>query len=111
MIVRSEKTLDRFREAGCCELCRRHCERRHPHHVTTRGHAGGSRLDLPANLVGLCPPCHSLYGDDPDYKDVFLALVADREGFTSREAVQAYLWEVLMAPKHGPLPVAPVCPF
>ncbi len=112
MIVISEKTLEWARSAGPCEHCRIWQTRRHPHHVIGRGHGGGNRLDLKAALLGLCPKCHSLYGDDPDYLWLFLQIIADREGFVDGEAVRDYLNLVLyQTPKEGPLPAAPVCPW
>lgn len=111
MIVRSEKTLEEFRTEGPCELCGLWCPRREPHHVGSRGHAGGSRLDIREALVGLCHPCHALKGDDPRFLSTFLNLIAVRERFSSGDEVQAYLWLVLRTPKHQPMPAAPVCPF
>lgn len=113
MIIENNKTLKLFRKAGLCELCGLYCPRREAHHVGTRGHSGGSRLDIPAALLSLCPhwtgnDCHRLHGDDPEYLDTFLGLIAFREGFESGQALQEYLWLVLRTPKGAELPVMPV---
>lgn len=105
MIVKSNKTLEWFRAAGYCEYCRLWHQRRDPHHVLTRGHGGGSRLDLRCNLVGLCRSCHSKYGDDPDFVDFFFGLIADREGIRDIEVIRDYLYLVLRLPKGSDLPV------
>lgn len=73
-------------------------------------------MDLPANLVGLCPfwqgnDCHRRFGDDPAYLSTFLRIVALREGFPSGEAVLDYLHLILRTPKGSKLPPAPVCPY
>lgn len=111
MIVISEKTLDVFRKEGDCELCGRYCARRHPHHLLTRGHGGGSRLDIRANLAGLCYGCHERFGDDPAWLWTFLGIVSRREGFSGPQAVKEYLDLVLRTDKYKPMPMAPVCPF
>ncbi len=111
MIVKNEKTMDWFRAAGPCEYCRQWQQRRDPHHCLARGHGGGSRLDLRANLVGLCRMCHTKHGDDPDMRSFFLDLIAVREGFSSGEAVLDYLQLVLRTPKGSPMPPAPTCPW
>ncbi len=111
MIVKSEKTLNRYRAAGLCDWCYGYHGRRDPHHVLTRGHGGGSRLDIDANLVSLCRACHNKHGDDPDRLGDFLDMVAKREKFASGEALQEWLWMVLRLPKNSKLPAAPVVPF
>lgn len=116
MIVINEKTLKRFRLPGECEFCGLWLPRREAHHVLGRGAGGGSRLDIPEALCSLCPfwmgnDCHRLHGDDPDYLEAFLFIVAEREGFSSAGAVREYLDLVLRTPKGQPLPAAPVCPW
>lgn len=89
VIVKSPKTLKRFRDVGKCSWCGRPtpdgCD---PHHLVKRGMGGGSRLDIPGNLVSLCRgyyrgqwvSCH----DDAERGDItresLLAVVAAREG-------------------------------
>lgn len=116
MIHKCPKTLDRFRQAGLCEWCGLYLGRREPHHLVSRGHAGGTRLDIPANLVSLCPffqgnNCHQRFGDDPRCRGRFLRIICDREGFESPEAVEAYLWAILALPKGSRIPAAPVMPW
>ena len=115
MIVKSEKILKIYRLEGPCELCGRWLPRREVHHVHHRGHGGGSRLDIPQNLLSLCPhwqgnDCHRLKGDDPAYRATFLHMLAVREGFLSGDDVWAYLLAVLALPKGSKIPAAPVCP-
>lgn len=83
MIVKNEKLLKSMRESGLCEWCGVWCERREPHHIHARGMGGGSRLDIPINLVSLgtagdCS-CHAgaQRGNPP--KDILLAIAAERE--------------------------------
>ncbi len=104
MKIVNEKTLALFRAAGPCEHCRKWQDRRDPHHVTSRGHGAGTRIDLKENLVGLCRACHSRYGDDPRHKEFFLTLIAERENFKNADAVMDYLYSVRNAPKNGPIP-------
>jgi hypothetical protein len=116
MIIKSEATLNLFRVAGECEWCGLWLPRREPHHCMSRGHAGGTRLDIPACLTSLCPffqgnNCHLRFGDDPRCRPRFLKIVADREGFDSGEAVWDYLQLVLRTPKGSGLPVPPCCPY
>ena len=71
MIVIDEDLLAFFRNKPKCEMCgTKSPGKLDPHHVTTRGHGGGLRLDTALNLVALCPglyggQCHAKYGDDP----------------------------------------------
>lgn len=116
MIVKNRKILELFRAAGDCEFCGLSLPRREPHHVMSRGQSGGTRLDIPANLVGLCPffkgnNCHHLKGDDPRFRPRFLDIICKREGFDSGEAVWDWLQMVLGLPKYSELPAMPVCPF
>lgn len=116
MIVISEKTLETYRQAGDCEWCGLWLPRRHPHHCMSRGSGGGTRLDIPANLMGLCPffqgnNCHLRFGDDPRCRPRFLEILSKREGFESGEAVWDYLNMILGLPKGSELPAMPVCPF
>lgn len=109
MIIKSKATLDRYRQAGNCELCGYRLGRREPHHVLKRGQGGGSRLDIPANLLGLCPffqgnDCHRLRGDDPAYLPTFLSLIAARENFKDGQAVLDYLHLILRTPKGSEIP-------
>ena len=89
MIVRNNNLLKQYRLAGNCEWCGKHCVRREPAHVVSRG-IGGS--DIAINLVALGSSnesesascrCHSLShaGQSPTRAEL-LELVAQREGFT-----------------------------
>lgn len=81
MIVIDEKLLTEFRRKVQCEWCGKPtpsgCD---PHHLFSRGHGGGSRLDVRRNLVGLCRDCHNSHhnGHEPMRLDL-LAVVAQRE--------------------------------
>jgi len=99
MIVRSDKTLSLFRGPGPCAWCGRWHPRRHAAHVLARGAGGGSRLDVPLNLVSLCPDCHQGHhaGRRPLRCDL-LALVAAREGLLQGD-VEAELFRLRRAPK------------
>lgn len=60
MIVKDPQLLKRMHaEAAWCELCGKGTKALQCHHIFGRGHGGGSRLDVPFNLVMLCSPgCH-----------------------------------------------------
>ncbi len=80
MIVIDAKLLQAFRMKERCEYCRKSVFRCEPHHVRTRGHGGGGRLDIAINLVALCPLCHRSHhdGNEPLTCDL-KAIVAARE--------------------------------
>lgn len=61
MIVEDPKLLALFRLPGQCDLCARWSEVREPHHVVARGFGGGTRLDIPWNLLSLCPTIPGYY--------------------------------------------------
>ncbi len=100
-----EALLAYFRQKPFCEMCRaRSPGRLDPHHVLGRGEGGGSRLDTALGLVSLCPglyggQCHVRYGDDPNYVDYFLDLIARREGLANGAAVKEALERLLRRPE------------
>ncbi len=105
MKITNKKMMNQFRQAPFCELCSaRSRGRLEPHHVTSRGHGGGWRMDIPENLVALCHECHSLRGDDPDWLDRFLQIIARREGFLNGSEVLDFLHRVRNAPKGSEIP-------
>lgn len=54
MKIINDKLLDEFRGPGRCEKCLFWFPVRYPHHIYARGFGGGSRMDVPENLVSLC---------------------------------------------------------
>ena len=79
VIVKDKRLLERLhREATACEFCMTG----YPvevHHIKPRGIGGGSRLDVPFNLVMLCPECHDQAQRYKIMPSVFYALAAERE--------------------------------
>ncbi len=108
MRIVCEKTLARFRGAGVCSWCKRHVSRREPHHVATRGHGSGGRLDLDINLVALCAvfsgglDCHASHhaGHQPTTDDL-LAVVAARER-TTQDEIRRAVRDIRRLPKEAP---------
>ncbi len=78
MRIVDEKTLDLFRGVRTCELCgkSRPCDAHHA--VSTRG---AGRLDISANLMSICRPCHSAV-DSRAGSERCKQIVAAREGCT-----------------------------
>lgn len=120
MIVKDEKLLKSMSGPGVCECgCGVWCESRDPNHIILRGAGGGSRLDVRANIISLRnEPCHNAYHDGrpgfPGHKQQqkrFFEIVAQRDGFESGEAVEAYLRSILALPKGSAVPEPPGCPF
>ncbi len=112
MIIRNRKALERARCAGPCEYCGLWHERREPHHLLSRGHGGGTRLDIQQNLMSLCPfwkgnDCHRLKGDDPRCAPEMFRIVAIREGFLDGDTLKWWLNGILALPKGSRMPVAP----
>jgi hypothetical protein len=91
MIVKDEKMLAFFRGSGPCESCGKHCENLAPHHWKPRGMGGGSRLDIPINLISLgsdydCP-CHWRAQNNARFNNDLLVIIARREGRTAADIV------------------------
>ncbi len=68
MSIPSPEQLDAVRVPGYCEFCGRWCPNgREASHTFTKGTGGGSQLDIPANLTGLCSVdrnyCHRRHHD------------------------------------------------
>ncbi len=74
----NEKLLAEFRRKPACELCLeptpQGCD---PHHVYSRG---AGRVDVRANISGLCRRCHQLVEADVEAKAKLIRIVATREG-------------------------------
>lgn len=84
MRIVDEILLSRFRLAPHCEYCRRALRRpAEPHHLLTRGHGGGARLDIAVNLVSLgCAfdcGCHHRFHAGLIPRCDLVALVCQRE--------------------------------
>jgi hypothetical protein len=92
VIVTSEETLALFRGPGPCELCRRWCRFREPHHIFARGQGGGARLDIPENLLALGGPwecgCHTRAQLYVVPRAAQLAVAARREATTVEAIVE-----------------------
>jgi hypothetical protein len=102
MILIDERTLDTFRQKTVCEYCGRHCPQGlDPHHVFSRGHGGGTRLDHPYNLIALCRgfqngawiSCHQRAQAGQITRREILAIVAARERLTPEDLL-AFLIEL-----------------
>ncbi len=100
--ITNEAVLDLFRTSGPCEYCGRWCERRDPHHARAKGLGGGSRLDLPINLISLCRKHHDEAHAGNIPRHVILALIAVRERKWPEE-IEAEIHLLLRTPK-GDMP-------
>jgi hypothetical protein len=101
--VVDEDALREARNRPACESCGRRVWPLDPHHCfRTRGPGGGSRLDLPCNLIGLCRVCHEK-SDGMVFNDGLKAIIAKREG-TTVDAIKDYLNLVLRTPKERQRP-------
>lgn len=99
MKIVDETVLDLFRAAGECEWCHALCRRRQPHHYWySRGMGGGSRLDHPFNLVGLCVSCHAQAHAAIISRRQLLDVVARREKVRTPEVLTT-LWRLYRTPK------------
>lgn len=101
MRIVNELLLAEFRSRQRCELCGRAtpegCE---PHHLASRGHGGGYRIDARPNLMSLCPGpwgCHQKYHDGKVRRIDLLAVVANREG-VSVEDIKEAIWKLQRTP-------------
>lgn len=79
MIIKDVKLLNRFRQGGPCEYCKRMTIRRQPHHIFCRGLNSARRLDVAINLIALCLQCHADFHNGRILRCDLLALVAARE--------------------------------
>lgn len=48
-----EDLLDSLRGPGRCEVCKRWCKKREPHHLSAKGQGGAMRIDHPWNLLAV----------------------------------------------------------
>ncbi len=106
MTHKSAKILAFFRGLHFCEWCGKQAQCQ-ACHVFTCGHGGGTRLDVPLNLLSMCMTCHMSQhdGDRPILCDR-LAKVAAREGML-QEQVHGQLRRIMAAPKECRL--CPLC--
>jgi len=108
MIIIDEVCLDRFRRSERCEYCNRPTpDGTDPHHAfIKRGMGGGSRLDVPCNLAGLCRgyycglwvSCHQAAHEGRIHPADIQAIIARREGML-QDQIWEYLYELLRRPK------------
>lgn len=103
MRITDEQALRRCRSRQRCECCGRRGFVHAAHYIAT-GMGGGRRLDVDENLVALSPVCHASHhnGHYPTPADL-LYIIATRHG-VSTNAIQAYLWYLLRAPKGSAVP-------
>ena len=85
MIIRSPETLALFRLPGRCQLCRKPCSVREPHHYIAKGIGSGRTLDVEINLIALgssgqfkCE-CHTKVHDGNIPRSDVLAVMSKRE--------------------------------
>lgn len=82
MKIINEALLIDFRLLGRCEHCQRPFPCLEASHAFTKGMGGGSRLDIPINLNGLCRTCHQMHHDGNLPKMHLLEIIASREKAT-----------------------------
>lgn len=93
MKVINQELLRQFARAGRCELCGSSCKHCHAHHLLARGMGGGGRVDIPENLLALCPPCHRKTHDGHVKLEVLVKLVGERMGLAP-DVVLERIWEI-----------------
>jgi len=95
-----EHHLEAPRARGRCEYCGAAYPRLQAAHLLARGSGGGSTLNLPLNLVGLCIMCHaaSHAGHEPTLLSL-LTIVSRRECFPTHRELEAHLRLLIRAPK------------
>lgn len=100
MKIISEAVLDRFRAVKKCQWCGREINegRAHPHHWRHRGMGGGSRLDIPENLIAVDWWCHQMMEARVIHPDAVLYVIALREK-TTPDAIVDKINELLRTPK------------
>lgn len=83
----NDDLLAAFARQNKCE----HCNCQGPvegHHIFSRGLGGGTRLDIPINLIAICRRCHDGYHNRRDpTQAALLRIAARREGVTYNVAV------------------------
>lgn len=100
MRVVDQSLLDSLR-GRACEWCKKRPG--DPHHLLARGHGGGLRMDIMANLAVLCYLCHAFThsGQEPT-RSQLLVLVAEREKMRPSDLLEL-LWRVQRADKKADL--------
>jgi hypothetical protein len=105
MRIENQEVRQRFSRGPRCEWCRAEgpvqCA-----HLHARGRGAGWQLDVPINLLSLCPECHATFhqGNRPKGREKekadfnLLALVAQREKCLQRDLEEA-LWTLERLPK------------
>lgn len=111
MKIVNDALLKEFRRKTRCEFCGRYCPQGvDPHHIIKRGLGGGSRVDIPLNVIGLCRgftkdgwvSCHQDADDGKITKAQLFAVVGKREGWTkplAAEEVEAEVRRIIKEPK------------
>ena len=100
MKIIDENLLERVRQGGqCCWCLLKTNQGLDPAHILTKGMGGGTRLDHPWNVVGLCRRCHNDHhqGHRPLPCDLLL-IVAHREGMLQDE-IERELYRLIRLPR------------
>ncbi len=97
MIVKNKALLAEIRRSKRCECCYQ-VKPLDPHHYHAKGVGGGSRLDIPENLLALCRSCHDAAHWGRIDRSHLLDLIAVRLGKTPEECQQT-IWNVLAKKK------------
>lgn len=77
MRIIDDKVLAHFRQQPC-EVCG-YDPPSHPHHIFERQMGAGNRLDIPWNLLSLCPSCHEQAHSGEWSREELLAMASTRE--------------------------------
>jgi len=98
--VIDKTALQKARDAGRCDICGQQRAALDAHHILCRGAGGGSRLDIPQNLLALChEPCHR-FCQERLPRRVQLQIVIWRDGLDrTPEQLEEELWQILRTKK------------
>lgn len=77
---------------GRCQFCGQWSEARHCHHIFARGPSSCRQLDVPENLIALCPQCHAEVHAANILREDLLAVVAARLG-TQQHLIEEKIWK------------------
>lgn len=78
-IVNVDAMIDLHEEISWCEFCDKTGEKLDCHHIYARGMGGGSRLDIPINLIILCRTCHDKAQNGRISRRELWGIAAERE--------------------------------
>ncbi len=87
MLVKNvDLLIDMHTNTSHCEVCNVTPLHKEVHHIWAKGMGGGSRLDIPWNLIVLCQPCHQLAHAGKISKRELWGIAAEREIHSLRRA-------------------------